>query len=167
MRVIITLAALLAGALPAAAQQPAVADYDGRLIGNWLVSAKHDRFGDGGAFIAATGDGGVGLVVRCLQKTLTIALVDLGADPKPLAKGELYNLKFRVGEQAIVASRGVVINERLIQVDTQQSLVKSIRDGKETAVRIEDRVGITSTHVFNTIGARKAFADLSRDCPLD
>ena len=25
-------------------------DYEARMVGNWLTSAKEDRFGDGGAF---------------------------------------------------------------------------------------------------------------------
>jgi hypothetical protein len=152
---------------PAPDPEPLHVDYENRTIGNWLVSAKQDRFGDGGEFIALTGDGSIGLAIRCLRKDLSIGLINLGADPKPLAKGDLYDIKFRVGEQAIVTSKGVAINERLIQVDTEQSIVKSIRNGRETAIRIEDEIGVSSTHIFNTSGARGAFADLSRECPLD
>ena len=34
----------------------AIAD-DAKLVGNWLVSEKEDRFEDGGTFFAVTGDG--------------------------------------------------------------------------------------------------------------
>jgi hypothetical protein len=147
--------------------EPIHADYDGRLIGNWLTSAKEDRFGDGGTFIAATGDGGIVLAVRCLQKTLSIGIIEIGEDPKPIEKGDLYLFKFRVDTLPIVETGGIAIGDRLVQVITEKALVKSIRDGKETAVRVEDKRGVSSTHVFNTNGSRRAFADLSRECPLD
>ena len=125
------------------------------------------QFGDGGAFVAMTGDGAVALAVRCLQKDLSIGVIELGDDPKPMEKGDVYELKFRVDAQPIVDADGVAISERLIQVETEKSLVKSIRDGKETALRLEDSRGVSSTHIFNTKGSRGAFADLSRECPLD
>jgi hypothetical protein len=159
-------------ALGPPAERPLVAesqhaDYDGRIIGNWMVSAKQDRFGDGGAFVAMTGDGAVALAVRCLQKDLSIGVIELGDDPKPMEKGDVYELKFRVDTQPIVDAEGIAISERLIQVETEKSLVKSMRDGKETALRLEDGRGVSSTHIFNTKGSRAAFADLSRECPLD
>ena len=137
------------------------------MIGNWITSAKEDRFGDGGAFVAATGDGGIVLAVRCLQKNLSIGIIEAGNDPKPIEKGDLFLLKFRVDASPIVETGGIAISDRLIQAVTEKAMVKSIRDGKETAVRIEDKRGTTSTHIFNTSGSRKAFADLSRECPLD
>ena len=147
--------------------EPIRADYEGRMIGNWLTSAKEDRFGDGGTYVAATGDGGIVLAVRCLQKNLSIGIIEVGEDPKPIEKGDLFSFKFRVDTLPIVETAGVAIGDRLVQVITEKSLVKSIRDGKETAVRVEDKRGVSSTHVFNTNGSRKAFADLSRECPLD
>ncbi|SDT00470.1 hypothetical protein SAMN05444158_4009 [Bradyrhizobium canariense] len=84
-----------------------------------------------------------------------------------MEKGDIYKLKFRVDAQPIVDADGMAISDRLVQVVTEKSLVKSIRDGRETALRIEDGHGVTSTHIFNTNGSRKAFADLSRECPLD
>jgi hypothetical protein len=62
-------------------------DYSGRFVGNWLVSAKFDRFGDGGSFSAFTIDGDIGFGVRCLQHNLSLAVMVAGSDPKPLEKG--------------------------------------------------------------------------------
>jgi hypothetical protein len=153
---------------PAVASAPPLReDYDGRIIGNWMTSAKEDRFGDGGTFAAITGDGGYALAVRCLQKHLSIGVMGIGNEPKPMEKGDFYKFKFRVDAQPIVDAAGIVISDRLIQLDTEKALVRSIRDGKETAMRIEDGRGVSSTHVFNTNGSRRAFADLSRECPLD
>jgi len=152
---------------PVTIPEPVHADYDDRMIGNWLVSAKQDRFGDGGTFVAATGDGAVALAVRCLQRTLSIGLIEIGGDPKPVAKGDIYKMKFRVDSTPAVDAEGIAISDRLIQVVTAPSLVKSIRDGKETAVRLEDSRGVFSIHIYDTKGASRAFVDLSRECPLE
>jgi hypothetical protein len=88
-----------AGVLPITAQapvpravpaEPLRSDYEGRMIGNWMTSAKEDRFGDGGTFVAATGDDGIVLAVRCLQKSLSIGIIEVGDDPKPVEKGDLF-----------------------------------------------------------------------------
>lgn len=143
------------------------ADYEGRRVGNWLTSANEDRFGDGGAFVAATPDGSTALAVRCLQKKLSIGLIDMGSDPKPFSEADLFALKFRVDKQPVVETAGVAISARLIEVVTEKSLVKALRDGRETAVRIFQKSGVTSSFVFKTAGAPKAFADLAKECPLD
>ncbi|OKO69887.1 hypothetical protein [Bradyrhizobium sp. NAS96.2] len=160
-------AALLAAVIALIAAMPARADYQNRLIGNWLVSAEEDRFGDGGTFIALTGKDGVGLGVRCLRKVLSVGIVDMSPDPKPLDRGAKYSFSFRVDKSPVVETEGIAISERLIQVKTEKSLVKNIRDGKETAVKIVDPYGTSSVSIFKTTGAPKAFADLSKECPLD
>jgi hypothetical protein len=80
---------------------------------------------------------------------------------------DLFKFKFRVDAQPVVEAAGMAISERLIQFATEKAMFKAIRDGKETAMRIENSRGVTSTQVFDTTGARKAFADLSRECPID
>lgn len=156
-----------APATPAIRTPPVRTDYERRIVGNWLTSAKEDRFGDGGTFTAATADGRVGLVVRCIQKELSIGMIDMGADQKPLKKGDVFELKFRVDTLPVAKAYGEAISDRLIQVVTEKGLVKSIRDGREVAVRIEDVRTVSQMHVFPLSGAPRAFADLTRECPLD
>jgi hypothetical protein len=158
---------LLIAVAAIAAAAPARADYQNRLIGNWHVSAEEDRFGDGGTFIAVTGDGGIGLAVRCLRKDLSIGILDMSPDPNPLTRGDRFNFSFRVDKTPIVEAEGVAISERLIELKTEKSLVNSIRAGKETAVKLTDAYGTSSVHIFTTTGAAKAFADLSKECPLN
>lgn len=149
---------------PAAA--PPLVDYEARLVGNWIISAKQDRFGDGGTFLAMTGNGGLVMAVRCIQKTLTIGFIIGGLDPKPITPREVYSFKFRVDQLPVVELAGVAIDDRLIQLDAPKALVATIRDGRETAVRMESPLGVSSTVVFSNLGAPKAFYDLSRECPL-
>jgi hypothetical protein len=147
--------------------EPALADYEGRIIGRWMVSAKLDRFGDGGTFVAAAVDQGIVLAVRCIQKELSIAMIEAGPDQKPLQTGDAFKLKFRIDTQPIVEAVGVAIDNRVIQVFTEKSTVRAMRDGREAAVRIENAKGVSQTIVFKTFGARPAFKDLAKECPLD
>lgn len=151
---------------PAAAPEPA--DYEGRFIGNWMTSAKFDRFGDGGSFVAATIDNdGIGFFVRCLQKDLSFAIGIASADPKPLEKGDIYLIKLRMDGRPVIETKGIAISDRLIQLVTEKQWVRAARDAKETALRLEDSKGVYSTHIFKMTGAPRAFADLSRECPLE
>lgn len=145
---------------------PAKADYEGRRIGNWIVSAEEDRFGEGGAFIAMTTDGSYALAVRCLRKKLSIAVLDGSSDPKPLSEGAAFGFKFRVDKQPIVETAGLAISSRLIELITDKNLVKAMRDGRETAMKIETK-SASSVHIFKMAGSTKAFSDLSKECPLD
>jgi hypothetical protein len=56
------------------------------------------------------------------------------------------------------------LNESLIQVDATAEIVRSIRDGKEIAVRQESTQGVSNTTIFNTKGNAKAFARLTKEC---
>ena len=161
MRFALGCCALLVATLPAAA------DYERRIVGDWMISANEDRFGDGGTFTALTSDGSNILAVRCIQKNLSLAMMEVGGDPKPVTKGDLFAYKFRVDKQPIVEVYGEAINERLIQIATEKSLVKAMRAGQETAVRSETTSGVTRVSIFRMKGAPKAFADLSKECPLD
>jgi hypothetical protein len=142
-------------------------DYEMRSVGNWLVSGTFDRFGDGGSFTAITTDGPIGLGVRCLQKQLSFAILMIGQDPKPFEKGSIFSLKLRVDAQPVVETIGSAIDARLIQVVTQKDWVRAMHDGREMAVRIEDDHGTSSTNVFSVRGAKQAFADIEKECPLD
>jgi hypothetical protein len=160
---------------PAAPQQqparaeaaPGPTDYEDRMIGRWMVSAKRDRFGDGGSFVAVAFDQGIALAVRCIQKKLTIAMIEAGPDQKPLQTGEAFKLKFRVDLEPVLETAGVAIDNRVIQVVTDKSTVKAMQEGREAAVRIENAQGVSRTSIFKTSGARAAFADLAKECPLD
>jgi hypothetical protein len=158
----------------AAAEPPARAetvakrtDYEDRVIGRWIVSAKQDRFGDGGSFVAVVFDQGTALAVRCIQKKLSIAMIEAGPDQKPLQTGDEFKLKFRVDLEPVVETSGVAIDNRVIQVATDHATVKAMREGREAAVRIENANGVSHTSIFKTFGARKAFEDIAKECPLD
>jgi hypothetical protein len=157
---------LLAAAMLSACAMPSLADYRDRRIGNWLVSATEDRFGDGGEFTAVTAADETLLAVRCLRKKLSIAVVKAGPDPPAMKKGEIFRFEFRVDRVPTDVTTGKVIAPTVVELDTDADLVIAIRDAKETAMRmIGDDWRLTV--VFKTAGGAKAFADLARECPLD
>lgn len=147
---------------------PVHADDGVKVIGTWIVSAKDDRFEDGGTFFAMTADGGgEAFAVRCIQKELSIALGKIGDSADKLTAGQKFGIKLRVDKQPIIETSGVAISEKLIQAETKPEMVKTIRTGKETAVRIENEVGVTATYIFKTMKTEKAFARLAKECKLD
>lgn len=159
MRRTIGLAALAVAMLAASAAR---ADYEGREIGNWVVSAKEDRFGDGGTYLAMTAGDGMIFGVRCIQKDLSAAVIFA---EKELKTKDLFEFKFRVDKAPIVETIGLAINEHLIEIAIEGSLVKQMLDGKELAVRMKAAT-FTSTHIIKLRGASKAFVDIVKECPL-
>lgn len=60
------------------------------MVGHWMVSAIEEWFGEGGAFVAATDEGGsYVLAVRCIQWNLSIGIIDAQSDPKPLKERDI------------------------------------------------------------------------------
>jgi hypothetical protein len=133
------------------------------------VSNNEDRFGNGGTFVAAAPDetAGTALTIRCIEKELSIAVLDNASDPKPLKVGTAYIVKLRTDKEPIMTTVGKVINDRLIQVDTQADMVRTIRKGRETAVRLENDNGVSRTIVFRTKGTAKALSRIADECNLD
>jgi hypothetical protein len=161
MRAIMALGFLFCGVAGAIADEP-------KLVGNWLVSETEDRFEGGGRFVAVTGDdAGNMLAVRCIEKELTLGIGKLGDSVEKYSVGDIFNIKLRVDKQPVVELTGVAINQTVIQVDATAEMVRSIRDGRETAVRRENIKGVSKIYIFKTRGSAKAFARLSKECKVD
>lgn len=142
---------------------------DRQIVGSWIVSNDDDRFGKGGTFVAAVPDetAGTALTIRCIEKELSIAVLDSTSDPKPLKVGTGYIVKLRTDKEPIMTTIGKAINERLIQVSTQADMVRTIRKGRETAIRLESNEGVSRTIIFRTKGAAKALTRIADECNLD
>lgn len=161
IRVMVALTAVFAGAA-------ARAEDSKRIVGTWVVSEKEDRFGEGGSYIAMTPDGaGNVLGVRCIERVLSIGIADGSDDPKPLVTGSRYVVKLRTDKEPAVTTTGLAIADRLIQVETMADMVRTMRKGKETAVRIESESGVSRTMVFKTSATGKAFSRIAAECKLD
>jgi hypothetical protein len=143
----------------------AIAD-DVKLVGNWLVSENEDRFEGGGVFLALTRDGmGNVFVVRCIENTLDFVIgEEKGNATRKYKVRDIFYIKLRVDKRPILELTGVAVNEGLIQVNATAEIVRSIRDGKEIAVRQESIQGVSSITTFNTKGNAKAFARLTKEC---
>lgn len=146
--------------LPAAAR----ADYENKAVGNWIVTDRADRFSDGGTHIALTTAGLVTLAVRCLNKRLTLAILD---DPRRMRAGDEFKVRLRVDRGDIFDEYGDARSDRLIEIPvTDNAEVRDMTTGKEIAVKIEGG-GVTATHIFKLTGARRAFSDLVKVCSID
>jgi hypothetical protein len=143
---------------------------DGRqIVGSWVVTDSDDRFGKGGTFTAAAFDEGMStaLVIRCIEKDLSIAILDAANDPRPLDVGTTFVVKLRTDKEPVMTSIGKAISERLIQVETQADMVRTIRKGRETALRLENEHGVSRTVIVKTKNNGKAFARIAKECALD
>ncbi len=148
-------------ALAMLASGAARADYEGREIGEWIVSAKEDRFGDGGTYLAMTAGDGLILAVRCIQKVLSVGIVT----EESLRAKDLFEFKFKVDREPVVERAGFAINEHLIEIPIDGDLLKQMRDGKELAMRMQAAT-FSSTHIIRLRGSSRAFADIAKECLL-
>jgi len=137
------------------------------LLSGWTTSNKEDHFGEGGTFSAVTLEqtGGPGLVVKCVERRLAVRLVSGGGDM--FKTGTSYVVKLRADKGPITTTAGKAISERIIQLETQADMVRTIRKASETALRVESATDISSTFVYNTAGGVKAFARIAQGCNLD
>ena len=74
-------------------------------------------------------DGAIALVVRCLQKNLSIGLIEVGGDPKPMEKGDFYKMKFRVDAQPIVEAGGDLGRDEVTLRAARTSPLAALRHG--------------------------------------
>jgi hypothetical protein len=139
-----------------------------KLIGTWLVSEKEDRVANGGTFSAITGDGGGNmLAVQCIEKALTLGLAQTDNATRKFKAGDKFYIKLRVDKLPDIELTGVALTELLIQVDATAEIVRSIRDGKEIAVREESAQGISYVTAFRTKGNANAFTRLMKECKVE
>ena len=99
--------------------------------------------------------------MRCIEKALTLGI---GETTGKYKVGDKFYIKLRVDKQPVLELTGVALNVSLIQVRATPEIVRSIRDGKEIAVRQESIQGVSSITTFNTKGNAKAFARLTKEC---
>jgi hypothetical protein len=78
--------------------------------------------------------------VRCIENTLTLGI------GQKYQVGDKFYFKLRVDKQPVLELTGLAVNESLIQVDATAEIVRSIRDGKEIAVRQESIQGCLKHH---------------------
>lgn len=132
-------------------------------IGRWLVTVTEDRFNDKVPIHVAVNvaDGDV-VAVKCADQQLTLAY---RAATSP--KGKDFTIKARVDKNPIVETTGRSVDGQFVQIEATADLVKQMRAGKETALRVIAEDGSAITSVFRMDGAAKAFAGLAKDCKVD
>lgn len=139
------------------------ADHDGRVVGNWITTAKEDPFGDGGIYTAVAINDGYAFGVRCMNKTFSYAVISIGDKTR---EGSAYKFKFRVDRGKVYQGGGLAVGEKMVQIFAERGLAKDLTDGRELAIR-QEVAGITETHVIKLRGASKALAGVFSNCPPD
>jgi hypothetical protein len=134
-----------------------------KMVGSWMVQSQDDAFDNGGTAAMITGSESFLFVVRCLQKHPSFGII-LPNDK--LTTGQAFNVKLRVDRGDIVEVDGVALDEHLIQTDNNFSIWKALPGGKEIAIRLENRLGVSQTQSFRIAGAAKALPTLTSECPI-
>lgn len=161
------MAAALIGATLYVAPAAATSDYENKVVGRWLVDALQDRFGTGGTHVArvVSQSGGSVFAVRCIDRKLTVAL--LLRNEAAMARSAVFKVQIKLPDLPVKELWADVIDPAMLQIDVEKPMVTAIRSANEVALRINLGRDVTQTYIYNTTGAAEAFADLSKECPLD
>ncbi|GEM_PF-6050688 len=158
MKKMIALASLATALL---ASTVARADYEGRIVGNWVTSATEDRFGDGGRYTAVAISENYAFGVRCLDKAFSYAVLPIGDKTR---EKTLYKFKFRVDRGKVYQGAGLAIGEKIVQVLADPALTADLTTGKELAIR-QEVDGVSETHIIKLRSSSKALRDVLAQCP--
>jgi hypothetical protein len=143
------------------ASHAARADYDKRIIGNWVTSGSEDRFGDGGRYTAVAISDDYAFGVRCLDKAFSFAVLPIGDKTREKTP---YKFKFRVDRGKVYQGAGLAIGEKIVQVLADPALTADLTTGKELAIR-QEVDGVSETHVIKLRSSGKALHDVLAQCP--
>jgi hypothetical protein len=156
---------LVLAALLVAGNAAADSDVESKEAGNWFVRIEADRFGAGGRYVIANANpSGSGFGVRCIEKKLSLTFSELQSN---FTVGEVLDVKVRVDKEPVVATAGVAMTERIVQIVPVPGLIRAIRDGRETAFRLAGKDGTSIVRVFDNTGAPEAFRAIEKECSLD
>jgi hypothetical protein len=129
-----------------------------------LVTVDQDRFSDGRTVVAMTAQDDGLLAVRCIQKVLTLAVTQSGADFK---EGDLFRIKFRADANPIVETAGDAINDTVIEILTTQEMRMELTSAREYAFRIATPAGSQFDKVFKAGAAARALSEVLTACPVN
>ncbi len=164
LRAMLRLGAGLVLALPAIPVQASGT----KRIGNWVV-ITNDRQGGRQDVAAVLSDreAQVGLAIRCIEASLSIAFLPLNNDGLFGRVGRAAASFVQADGQAAVELAGSVGADRAVQVARPASLLGLILGGAEMSVLIPVQGNGAVSAGFDLANSRSALAELVGQCPAD
>lgn len=134
-----------------------------RMIGNWMVSVDQDRFSDAPQAMAITMQHGAILAVRCLERSLSVAIRNVGVIGG-LTPGDIFSVAFRGSPHAVIQTMGDAVNDLMVEVMVTDEMRNDLITSAEYAFRLKFPASQIDV-IFDAGSAQEALQPVYRACP--
>jgi hypothetical protein len=144
----------------------AAAEEAKRSVGDWLVSTQRD--GNGSRVIALLVKPPRAVAVQCLEHDLSIALSKpTPVGPGPMSPDATYTVQFRADRNDAINTYAIGLNDTGMHVAAPKRMVAQIADSNEFTFRVTSNSGSTEVWTFKAGDAKRALADVIKQCPVN
>ncbi len=144
----------------------AAAEETKRNVGDWLVSTQHD--GQGSRVIALLVKLPRAVAVQCLEHDLSIELSKpTPVGPGPMRPDATYTVQFRADQNDTINTYAIGLSDTAMHVAAPKRMVAQIADSNAFTFRVTSNSGSTEAWTFKAGEAKRALADVIRQCPVN
>jgi hypothetical protein len=137
-----------------------------RSVGGWVVSTQGD--GQGSRVIALLVKLPRAVAVQCLGHDLSIELTKpTPVGPGPLSPDATYTVQFRADQNDPINTYALGLNDTTIHVATPKRMVVQIADSNAFTFRMTSNSGVTEVWAFKAGEAKRALADVIKECQVN
>jgi hypothetical protein len=144
----------------------AAAEEARRSVGDWVVSTQHD--GKGSRVIALLVKPPRAIAVQCVDHDLSIALTKpTPVGPGPMSPDATYAVQFRADQNEPINTYAIGLSDTGMHVATPKRVVAQIADANEFTFQVRSNSGSTEAWTFKAGEAKRALADVIKECPVN
>ena len=144
----------------------AIAQETKRSVGDWLVSTESN--GNGSRVIALLVKPPRAVAVQCLGHDLSIELTKpTPVGPGPMSPDATYTVQFRADQNDPINTYALGLNDTTIHVATPKRMVAQIANSNAFTFRVTSNSGATEAWSFKAGEAKRALADVIKQCPVN
>jgi hypothetical protein len=135
-------------------------------VGDWVVSTERD--GTGSRVIALLVKPPRAVAVQCLQHDLSIGLSKpTPVGPGPMSPDATYTVQFRADQNDPINTYAIGLNDTGMHVVAPKRMVAQIADSNGFTFRVMSNSGSTEVWTFRAGEAKRALADVIKECPVN
>jgi hypothetical protein len=144
----------------------ATAEETKRNVGDWLVSTQGN--GTSSRVIALLVKPPRAVAVQCLGHDLSIELSKpTSVGPGPMSPDATYTVQFRADQNDPINTYALGLNDTTIHVATPKRVVAQIADSNAFTFSVTSNSGSTEAWAFKAGEAKRALADVIKQCPVN
>jgi hypothetical protein len=137
-----------------------------RSVGDWVVSTQRD--GKGSRVIALLVKLPRAVAVQCLGHDLSIELTKpTPVGPGPMSPDATYTVQFRADQNDPINTYALGLKDTTIHVATPKRMVAQIADANAFTFRVTSNSGSTEVWTFKAGEAKRALADVIKECTVN